>query len=1423
MRVCAFVCMFFVTVGFCFGDEDRRPRLVIVSAEDEYQTETTLPKFVKEKLADDYRVTILFANPNNQYDIPGLAALDSADGLLVSIRRRPLPKEQLDRFRNFVAAGKPVIGIRTASHAFCLRNQSPPEGLADWPEFDQQVFGGNYTNHHGNELKAVAWIPNDRILHPILQGISLEEFSTGGSLYKVSPLANTTTPLLFGKLVDMPEQQEPVAWVNQRADGGRSFYTSLGHVADFQTPQFQQLLSNAIQWAVLNQPRAGLQTSESKSKPTVDAPRSEWTSLNVPGVWEEQIGEYDGFAWYRCSIKLPSEWKGQNFYLYVDQVDNACETYFNGTRVGISGGLPPNYASGLHNMHRYVVSPDLVHFDVPNTIAVRVYDHEGRGGFKGIAPLLIARGESLDTTGSWQFRKGDDPAWAKEDIPDFTPFEKVIKTPSLSQFATVINRTKQEGPLSPAESRALFTVPDDMEVELVLSEPIVAQPLFLNFDERGRLWVLQYMQYPEPAGLTLLSKDQWWRAVYDKVPEPPPHGVKGADKITIHEDTDGDGTFDSHKTFVDGLNIATSFAQGRGGVFVLNPPYLLFYPDQNRDDIPDGDPEVLLSGFGLEDTHSVANSLRWGPDGWLYAAQGSTVSATVKRPGDKTGIHSQGQNIWRYHPETKQYEIFAEGGGNAFSVEIDAQGRIFSGHNGGNTRGFHYMQGAYLQKGFGKHGPLSNPFTFGYFPAMEHGDYARFTHNFLIYEGNGLPDHYFGKIFGVNPIMKHVVISERIPVGSTFKTKDEGYAINSADEWFRPVDVKDGPDGNVYVADWYDGQLAHTANYQGGMDREHGRIWRIRRREARDTRQEANPLGNRDATRSTPFDLAELSDDDLWKLLKHPNRWQRETARRLLADRRQEKQVASLMDAWKVNPDTNPLEILWGVSNQSLLTDDDARSSLQNSDPQVRVWIWRLWLDRQNRFSPELFDAFLNSARKERNIEVLCQIACTAKRCSDADQTLPLVEELMNRSADIDDPRLALLIWWALEAKVSTEPEAVLTFFTDKTLWGEPLVEREILPRLMRRFAATGHRADLAICARLLKLSPSKEGTVALMKGFEDAFGGRSLNNVPPELVEALSTAGGGSLSLRVRQGDAVAVEEALKLIADEKADSSKRQQLIQLFSEVRQPEAANALLQILSQTTDDGVKAAVLGALPSYPDERIPTSVLQQYGQMQDEMRNLAQALLVSRQSWALQFVRAVDRGEIAASSIPAETVRKLTILHNDQLTELVKKHWGEIEGASTAEMQQQMDHYLLVLSDGQGNPYPGKKLYMQMCGKCHVLHAQGGQIGPDLTTFKRDDLRNILTNVINPSAEIREGFETVIAYTTDGRVVSGFLVEQDPQVVVLRTAEGQTVSLDRQEIEELLPQKKSLMPEGQLKTLTDDQVRDLFAYLRSGQPLAD
>ena len=197
--------------------------------------------------------------------------------------------------------------------------------------------------------------------------------------------------------------------------------------------------------------------------------------------------------------------------------------------------------------------------------------------------------------------------------------------------------------IRPSRSRE-FHVADGLAVDLVLSEPDVRQPLHLSFDARGRLWVVEQIQYPKPAGLKEISRDKVWRTIYDRVPPPPPHAAKspfrGADKISIHEDTDADGTFDKHTVFLDGLSMATSVAHDdslkHSGVWVLQPPYLLFFHDDNRDDKPDGPPEIHLTGFGLEDTHSIANSLRWGLDGWLYGAHGSTVSAAVlvpRRPG----------------------------------------------------------------------------------------------------------------------------------------------------------------------------------------------------------------------------------------------------------------------------------------------------------------------------------------------------------------------------------------------------------------------------------------------------------------------------------------------------------------------------------------------------------------------------------------------------------------------------------------------------------------------------------------------------------------------------------------------------------------------------------------------------------------------
>src|SRR3954468_4681718 len=375
-----------------------------------------------------------------------------------------------------------------------------------------------------------------------------------------------------------------------------------------------------------------------------------------------------------------------------------------------------------------------------------------------------------------------------------------------SALAALRAPTRDTKPLSAEESLKHFKLRPGYAVDLIAEEPVVRQPLNINFDARGRMWVTQYIQYPFPKGLKVVEYDRYIRAKFDKTPLPPPRGNKGADRITIHEDTDGDGTYDKTTVFVDALNTATSALRGKDGVGVMTPPYLLFYPDANGDDVPDGDPVVHLSGFGLQDTHAVANSLTWGPDGWIYGAQGSTCTAKVKvevateRKGTTDFL---GQAIWRYHPERHVFEVFAEGGGNTFGVEFDDAGRLYSGTNWGTYRGVHYVQGGYYVKSWGKHGPLTNPRAFGFFDHMPHaGDATRLVHTFSVY-GGGLMPELTGKILGPNPLQSRVQVTRMEPMGSTFRTVEEAPLLTSDDGWFRPVDLKAGPDGTLYVADFY--------------------------------------------------------------------------------------------------------------------------------------------------------------------------------------------------------------------------------------------------------------------------------------------------------------------------------------------------------------------------------------------------------------------------------------------------------------------------------------------------------------------------------------------------------------------------------------------------------------------------------------------
>lgn len=247
---------------FRFPD-DQRKHLVIVMAEDEYNTAQTLPPFALKNFGAYFKISCVYANAEDRNDIPGIAALNNADLAIWSIRRRTLPKNQLDVLRKYIADGKPLVAIRTTSHAFSLREGTPAEGLEEWPEFDKEVLGGNYQDHYPNDVATFVHAIETASGHPILAGVPTTNFRVFGSLYKNSPLPTTAAPLMMGH-VEGNETLEPVAWTHQRPNGGRVFYTSLGHPESFKIPEFQRLLRNATYWA------AGLPTPASQELPSAD-------------------------------------------------------------------------------------------------------------------------------------------------------------------------------------------------------------------------------------------------------------------------------------------------------------------------------------------------------------------------------------------------------------------------------------------------------------------------------------------------------------------------------------------------------------------------------------------------------------------------------------------------------------------------------------------------------------------------------------------------------------------------------------------------------------------------------------------------------------------------------------------------------------------------------------------------------------------------------------------------------------------------------------------------------------------------------------------------------------------------------------------------------------------------------------------------
>jgi len=328
------------------------------------------------------------------------------------------------------------------------------------------------------------------------------------------------------------------------------------------------------------------------------------------------------------------------------------------------------------------------------------------------------------------------------------------------------------------------------------------------------------------------------------------------------------------------------------------------------------------------------------------------------------------------------------------------------------------------------------------------------------------------------------------------------------------------------------------------------------------------------------------------------------------------------------------------------------------------------------------------------------------------------------------------------------------------------------------------------------------------------------LDPLPDELLAGFRKSGTLPLIFRVRLGERDAVAEAIRLIQDPKAKADERLLFARAMGEVAEPTAVPALLAAAQEAGPDDLRRASLASLSSYDQEEIGAKVATLLPRVSGDVRTAAFTLLASRAKWSLRLLDAVQGGKVKVADVPDDVATRLRASAEPQVADLAARVLP-VKAPVAAEFQKRIDEVTAILKEGPGNPYAGEATFTARCANCHKLFFKGGNVGPDLTQYQRDNLPTMLLSIVNPSAEIREGYQYYLVQTTDDRVLSGFFVDRDNQITVLRGLEGENITLRASQIKAIKPTGQSLMPTGLLDGLGDQQLRDFFAYLRITQPI--
>ncbi|HEY7117464.1 MAG TPA: PVC-type heme-binding CxxCH protein [Tepidisphaeraceae bacterium] len=950
--------------------------------------------------------------------------------------------------------------------------------------------------------------------------------------------------------------------------------------------------------------------------------------------------------------------------------------------------------------------------------------------------------------------------------------------------------------LSPEDAVKHFRVPDGFEVRCFASEPDVVNPVAMTWDDRGRLWVVELIDYPYTTR----------------------EGAKNKDRVKVLEDTDGDGHADKVTVFADGLNLATAIQVGNGGVYVGAAPNLWFMRDTNGDDVAD-QKKILLTGFGLEDRHELLNSFNWGPDGWMYFTQGVFTQSHVKDPEHPERPEVKfNAGVMRYRPADKRLEQFADGISNQWGVDWDRYGNAFVSACVVEHLWHVVPGGIYVRQG----GLPGWPYAYDLLKNInDHKHYRAAYAGIQVYQGGTYPSEYDNTIFMGNIHGNCINQDQLIANGSSWIGKDlhkgkdhvDDAFLNSTDGWFRPVSTQIGPDGNLWIMDWYDKYPCYQNSRAPDLDRSTGRIWRV----VYTGKDKGKPVASHPAN----LDLQKLTDAQLVETLKDKNVWMRRHAQRVLTERKADVHDALVALIKGDQPLETRLAALWTLHSTDHLDSSTTEALATDKEQAVRAWVARLIAERPQVSTGDI--AVLASLAKDPSPVVRAAVAQAAKRLSNLDTT-PIVAALITQPGTAADPMLPTLIWYAAEPLVERDPAPLLNFLAQNPTALDAtgaLVPRSIARRLysgndpkLREplFAFLRDHKNLPVVAAML------DGLIAGHKPFMTAPEGSET------LTATLATSTDKSVVNRARQlatrwGAKADVAAALKTLTGRGNPEDDRAASIKLLRGNKSEDVHKALLAVFNDWGVEPVKAEALRALADFGTDADAAAILKCWEHpTSPDVRRAAAQTLAARPAWATALLSAIKAKKVDPADIPLPALRTLGDLaeKNVDLKKLMVATIG-VYRPTPGDKQKLIEAKKAVVMNGPVNKQRGHELFTKNCAVCHQLNGEGANppVGPDLTGVGRGTLDLLLNNVIDPDQIIGAGYENVIIDTDDGDTKSGRLVEETDQYVKLLAAGPREDVIPKKDIKERRVSNKSVMPEGFEQILKDDEFRDLIRYV--------